>query len=325
LAVYRRAKDDTKQESHALDLNLSGRKIGNVGLLEVVAALQDTLDESRLPCFNLEELNLSDNDLTAASLACLTPVIKLSKYHIKDVNLAKNNISIKDEADAQAFEEFLDSFAECRAIRLLIFSQNDFSGPRAMETLCRVYSRHPAIDSGSLYLSPLDSITGNVSITESSSPLSKSTTKDLQSGISSPEDPFAADPMSAGTILQNRRGLRSIAFIVLADVKLTDSGALWLSYVLTEHLKPEALLSQSSHVPSSILKGYGEATNCTGVVYRPCDSLTSWGVNLLVAAERRRERLQSMNDETESAEESYVVVPSASKGDRLVQSCALDC
>lgn len=57
----------------------------------------------------LDELNLSENNLTLTGLKHLTPVVQLASKDLKDLDLRCNGIRVVSEADAEIWERFLDT------------------------------------------------------------------------------------------------------------------------------------------------------------------------------------------------------------------------
>lgn len=89
------------------------------------------------------------------------------------------------------------------------------------------------------------------------------------------------------------QGLRSIPYLIFSNTDITDSGALFLSYVLPLHHTPQLLMP---HFPppkagpqAETLETYYE-TSCRGVVYRPNEQINSLlSTRVLELAEGMRE------------------------------------
>lgn len=117
------------------------------GFGEVVSALVESLnydgDQGRV--VRLEELCLTNNQLSATSLQALSPIIRLASHDLRDLDLSENSININTEAEVAIWEDFLTSFSDCYVLRRIDFSGNAL-GPRAFEVMTRVYAKQEAVD-----------------------------------------------------------------------------------------------------------------------------------------------------------------------------------
>lgn len=117
------------------------------GFAEVASALVESLsyDGEQGSVIRLEELCLTNNRLSATSLQALSPIIRLARSDLRDLDLSQNNIMINTEAEVALWEDFLTSFRQCCVLRRLDFSCNAL-GPRAFEVMTRVYAKQEAVD-----------------------------------------------------------------------------------------------------------------------------------------------------------------------------------
>ena len=129
-----------------VELDVSGKKLTDAGFAKVAYALVESLgyDSDQGKVARLEELCLRDNHLHAKSLHALTPVIKLSSYDLRDLDLSDNNITINTDEDVATWENFLLSFSRCCVLRKIDF-RGSALGSRAFEVLLRVYAKEMTV------------------------------------------------------------------------------------------------------------------------------------------------------------------------------------
>ncbi|KAJ9635248.1 hypothetical protein H2199_008736 [Coniosporium tulheliwenetii] len=293
---------------HEIEINLAGKNLTDDGLRELVHGLENALQYflDGNPCTKLEELNLANNALTTRSLALLARVIQLAKYDLKDLDLSDNKIQVKTREETQDWGLFLDSFSGCRDFRRLDLTGNDLSGPLPFEIFARVYSWHAPID-------PTD-LQGERLVAEAARHVNGDIDSFARSMESLTVNGHAAAPlhdslltptqftMSAATILKRRCGLRSVPYIILSDTALSDSGALWLSYILARHYFPQQLMSPLKPGPvATQLEEYRHRNNCWGLVYVPNESLGSSGDKVMMHAEAVRQELLGITDDPMAA------------------------
>lgn len=117
------------------------------GFGELASALVKSLnydgDQGRV--VRLEELCLTNNQLSAISLQALSPIIRLASHDLRDLDLSENSININTEAEIAIWEDFLTSFRDCDVLRRIDLSCNAL-GPRALEVMTRVYAKQEAVD-----------------------------------------------------------------------------------------------------------------------------------------------------------------------------------
>lgn len=131
----------------AIELDVSGKDLTDAGFAEVASALVQSLsyngEQGRV--IRLEELCLTNNRLSATSLQALSPIIRLARNDLRDLDLSQNNITINTEGEVAIWEDFLTSFGQCCMLRRIDFSRNAL-GPRAFEVMTRVYAKQEAVD-----------------------------------------------------------------------------------------------------------------------------------------------------------------------------------
>jgi hypothetical protein len=306
-----------------LELCISGKKLGDDGLKEIIEALLESLAVlDGECCFTLDELNLSGNSLTIESFRNLIPIIILSKCDLKTLDLSCNKLVVDTKDDAEHWEAFLDTFRHCRVLQNLSLGGNDLSKAKTLEIFVRVYARHPKID-----LFDTTDYTDNVDDGEEGvegNPVSKAQGKRVVSGSSTSESNVS---MSAGTILLRHSGLRSIPYIDFSNASIDDAGALWLSFIVANHHTPERLLKSLKAAAGPPSPNSVDDIACNGLNYLPNDSMSNTGLKLLKSAERvrhglaesARRGLDTELDDNEidqsEAGSTYVVVEATSPGE----------
>jgi hypothetical protein len=284
-----------------LEICLASKAITDEGLVAVCGGLLDAIehDVPTNTSLVLEELNLAGNKLTVKSLEALVPVIELSSGWLKDLDLSENDISIKTPEDAEAWGDFLGAFSKCHVLRRLDLSSNDFSNSMAFEILVREY-----VQQREMVRRPIDSVVEKLEqlhVSDSPKRPSEKSPKGAQRRASGRHDLSVStpEPIHVGTT-EKLTGLRSVAYIVLKNVKMNGTGALWLSQLVENHRMPEQLMS-SPPKPGpmeSVFRDYRRENRCFGVVYGPNKTLTPLGSKILQAAEvSRRTKLKMLEHE----------------------------
>ena len=130
-----------------VDIDVSGKALSDEGLQEVAKALikSMTYDGEHGKVVRLEEVCLKENKLTAKCLRSLAGVVALAAEDLRDLDLSENSICIITDQQAADWEEFLESFSRCYALRRIDLGGNAL-GRRAFEILARVYGKSEPID-----------------------------------------------------------------------------------------------------------------------------------------------------------------------------------
>lgn len=187
-----------------MEIDVSGRGLTDEGFLETANALTT----SAVFCGEhgkaviLEELGLKGNQLTAESLWALSRVVALSAHDLRDLDLSDNFISVVTTEEVAAWEVLLESFSGCCILRRIDLSGNPL-GPRAFETLARVYGKEEPVDLLSLSdlkLNRDDSTTVFTSPTGGSTSLQQSMRR-----MSIGSDDFVNDTEVASNTASHRR------------------------------------------------------------------------------------------------------------------------
>ncbi|KAL8655598.1 MAG: hypothetical protein Q9226_002981 [Calogaya cf. arnoldii] len=311
-----------------VELDVTGKSLGQEGFQEVAGALTRSLeyhgDLGRV--VQLEELCLKANKLNTACLPALAQIIRHASHELRDLDISDNAFTITTTHDADAWEDFLESFADCCVLRRIDLSGSPLPS-KVFEILARVYSREPAIES-LLYAETedvllshtpnrrltlgenvtLDQQTRNLSLVSASDTYSDDDDEgnisaeegELGLGVGHDPKPLAKDqrqtslPHLASGYLSTR-GLRSVPYLIFANTEMTDAAALHLSYVLADHHPPDRLLKQ---VPPpkpghqvQLLDSYDNETGCQGLIYLPNEQISSPGHRMLELSESARQCL----------------------------------
>jgi len=284
---------------HFIDLVAPSKQLTDDGVAAMVAGLHAAMKRGNSQAsVVLEGLNLRDNNLTTRSLATLAPVIELAKNELKTIVLSDNAISVTSDQEALEWEKFLVAFKDCKTLRRLDLSGNRELGARALEVFSRIHCNEPAIDpvalGGDRSVHTLDEVS-------ESDDNRDGTTVDVSDG--------AFDRMTSGAVLHRRCGLRSIPYISFGYVGLTDTGALWLSYVLQEHYFPNQLLNELNAAPAiSSVDAYQQDAVEGGIDWRGNkDTLEKDGLALLTKVKAIRKMLTHLKSTSSFAVDSEPV------------------
>ena len=257
----------------------------------------------------LQILHISQNGLTARSLAELAVSIEAAGPDLEDLDVSKNLISVADDQDVRSWETFLRSFAQCRSLRRLNLSNNDFNGSKAMEILARVYFDHFKVNAAVWEHSKAsnDSIRG---IEEDG--------EDLNNEVAalSVRDPNIStkheSPLklkTSSSVQPQARGIPSIRCVGMLNCRICDSGALFLSYVVERHRWTQNTVCKTMWGPpqdgySMIATEPNEELSPTGtrilslaesVPYHPFDTLRLGEEELPLLLSRREASTQNEN------------------------------
>lgn len=237
--------------------------------------LQAARTDQRLNC-QLGELHLPRNNISVHGLRHLAYAIRLAGPWLKDVNVSHNQVSVRTAEDRTAWEDFLDAFGACQALRRLDMSHNDFTGTPAFEILTRVYFRHPPYD-------PSLARPGQIDLDDSE-------------GQPAAELPTALENLTIDRGLRGYkeyegRGLRYVPYLVLSNVNMDDSGCFLLSYILERHVEPRHLLEPLKAGPvKQQLDNYDQQSGCSGIIYTT-EGLSHYASKLLTYCEQQRAEL----------------------------------
>lgn len=255
------AGSEKDASGHPIDLQAPNKDLGDDGVCALADGLEIALRSgSVLACLALEDLNLSGNGITTVALARLAPIIDVARHDLKTLNLANNKIRVTTDEEAEQWEAFLLAFKDCFRLRRLDLSNNKELGVRGLEMFARVHINEPAITptaaAGDVSVLSLVSENGD---DDGSSPVHDSVYGDE-------DETEMGKSLSDVRLLKRRCGLRSIPYITLHDIGLTDAGALWFSYVLEDHHYPNQLTHDlnGTHATSHI-KIYQQSASSGGI------------------------------------------------------------
>ncbi|KAI4195106.1 MAG: hypothetical protein LQ346_003530 [Caloplaca aetnensis] len=268
-----------------VELDITGKALGEDGFLEVAAALVKALeyDGQQGRVLLLEELCLKNNNLNAACLLPLAKILRLAAFDIRDLDLSNNDFAIANNRDADAWQDFLESVGGCCLLRRMDLSGNKL-GPKAFEVLAKVYSQEPPIEGcfeDDVEITSHEGTSGRRSISLDSDALSRQT-RNLSLG-SAAEALTDDDDVSSVTGHRTAHGTRH---------DLTDAGALHLSYIVSSHHHPGRLIPYVPPARSSLhiqqLEYYNSKTGCQGIIYLPNLAIGTPGFKVLELSEGAR-------------------------------------
>ncbi|KAL8819341.1 MAG: hypothetical protein Q9223_002194 [Gallowayella weberi] len=287
-----------------VELDVTGKDLGEDGFREVADALTKSLEYhgENGTVVLLEELCLKANKLDATCLPALARIVRLAAHELRDLDLSENLFTITSTQDAHAWEDFLESFAQCYMLRRLDLSGN-LLGSKAFEILAKIYSREPVIDlmleadvEGTPPHGGTPSRRGTIGETEALSRRTRSLSLVSDTDIYSDEDD------------DERTSDQDSKVVHVIQHGITDAGALHLSYVLACHHTPDRLLKQ---VPpprpghqTQLLDAYDSGTGCQGIIYLPNDHVTGAGHKMLELCESTRQSLLDHDGPSQSPEYS---------------------
>ncbi|WPH00239.1 Hypothetical protein R9X50_00306200 [Acrodontium crateriforme] len=303
------AGKESDDHAHSIDLQAPNKALGDEGVAALADGLENALNAATsLASLVLEDLNLAGNGITTASLARLAPIIELAKHDLKTLNLSDNHIRVQTEEESKQWRIFLVAFKGCFRLRRLDLSGNTELSAKALEIFACVHLNEEAIV-------PI-SACGNESVLSLGSKNGDGDDHHPQSpsdGESKYRDSaeFGKD-LAHATLLTRRRGLRSIPYITLQGIGLTDAGALWLSYILEDHYYPTQLIDDLNAIsPSSSIKTYQQDANRNGIDWEGNEtSLGKDGIYLLEKTESSR---MAMLDDQGDLEDSMIIEYSDAK------------
>lgn len=214
----------------------------------------------------LGEAHLNDNDLSMAELAELNAVIKASAPDLKILDLQDNKLSVNSPEDMAIWLDFLQSLSCCRELQTLRLSHNPL-GDKAIELMARAYCRSESQSTSNLATDMQPSFPEKDGLLEETAEpvilvdgIQKSDEGYSGSETRRESVEFAARPTSPGlcrpgtyqlttdTLYKPAGGLRNVTELALEDVRLSDAGALSLSYVI-EHCYQDRECSVLEHLP----------------------------------------------------------------------------
>jgi hypothetical protein len=263
-----------------LDIKAPSKELGDEGCLAMIAGLETALSNSTARVgLALEDLNLTNNNITTVALKRLAPVIALASPTLRSLNLSNNHIKVESVEEAQQWDDFLQSFADCIKLRKVDLSGNTHLGSKALEIFAKV---HVASD----HIPPV-TMTNSDEALGATAKMGRRTSTDSGIGVQA----FEKFPLLDETL---RSGLRSVAFIVLNNVGLDDCGALWLSYVIEDHFFPIQLIDDSESTRGDNMTS---GTSRDGIEWSANDiSLSKDGLLVLRKASLLREQLLKDGD-----------------------------
>jgi Leucine Rich repeat len=288
-----------------LEIDISGKQLTDDEFHEFVLDLRCALEykNSDYPhgVNKLQELHLQGNSLTSDSLVELAKVIFLSSKDLKELDLSNNKINIITSTDVQKWQYFLHSFNQCCVLKKVDFS-NNVLGSRGVEVLARVYIRseldfvetepdkdtdEDAVTNAGVPVPTAASISSSSQAMKSSQRRGKHFQKrlvkhNLTNSPSGSQVATSASKVYTKAELRRfacTRGLRSVPYLILQNVAMTNGGIIHLAEMLKLHRTPEHLLSFLPYGKPPSLPNSENALR--GIHWLPNDRLGRLSVKLM--------------------------------------------
>lgn len=314
-------------ETVKLDIRVPDKDLTDDGLHKLTDGLETAL--STCQHLSLVDLNIAGNSLTTRSLLRLAPLIRRARFNLQTLNLANNNIVVATDEQAREWETFLKAFSECRTLRLLDLSDNTRLGSRGLEILARIYLRESPID-------PVEAwdVQSVLSLPDTVASRPEGAVDELLDASDEDEDTDMMEStcgknLSKGGYLAYRCGLRSIPYMTVRNIGLTDGGALFLSFVLERHYYPIQLITAvNAPESSSRVRLYQQESKSSGLDWDQNDAtLGKDGMLLLQHTQVARRDLMgdadSMHSSVWTIASELTMADADEKEDRASRKAAL--
>lgn len=235
------SKTEAHRDVSPLEINLEGKSLTDDGAEEMSEALVDVLHPANIifPT-RLQSLNMSGNGLTANCLSALASFLHLTADDLEELDLSRNNIDIQAH-DLPAWESFLKSLRDCRALKKLNLSDNKIGGLRTLEAFARVYTQQYKRSLGSVRSCE---IVGDAAAGVGQLKLADKKPAPVAAASDQNHKGSASTTFASGT--HGQKGLPAIHTILLSSASITDGGALFLTYVLEAHSHIQHTLTTSN-------------------------------------------------------------------------------
>ncbi|EED17415.1 conserved hypothetical protein [Talaromyces stipitatus ATCC 10500] len=290
-----------------LEIDISGKELTDDGfnefILDLRIALQSASPEYPQGINKLQELHLKGNQLTVNALVELAKIIQLSSRDLKELDVSNNDISIITISDAQKWKYFLQSFSQCCVLKKIDFSGNSL-GARGIEILARVYIRSELDFVETVVDSEEDEHLNDLELEETTQRGEHAVVSQATKEVSrrSQTSPSKAHTYTDAEFRRYActRGLRSVPYLILQDVSMTNGAIIHLAEMIRMHRTPETLLpflpgGKPLNLPPS---EYGAG----GIYWLPNDGISELSVRLM----KLMEQMQRSIAENESDDELAV-------------------
>ncbi|OKL61286.1 hypothetical protein UA08_03767 [Talaromyces atroroseus] len=319
-----------------LEIDISGKQLTDdefkVFILDLRYALEYKSSEYPRGVNKLQELHLQGNSLTSDSLVELAKAIFLSSQDLKELDISSNKINIVTTSDVQKWQYFLQSFSQCCVLKKIDFSNNAL-GSQGIEVLARVYIRSELdfVDTELATDAEMDTDAVSDAITQHGSPSVSLENGHRMSdagllvpsysattGVHSPSQGIRSSqrrgsqlttPSSKGyTDAELRhfactRGLRSVPYLILQNVAMTNGGIIHLAEMFKLHRTPEHLLS---FLPCGKPPSLPDSENALrGIHWLPNEHLSPLSVKLMKLMSQLKQSSAESDSEDELLEELH--------------------
>ncbi|KAL2001990.1 hypothetical protein VTN02DRAFT_876 [Thermoascus thermophilus] len=329
-----------------LEIDISAKELTDDGFAQFIDDLTACLEyrDNDHPdgVVRLTELHLQHNLLTARSLGKLARVITLSAGDLRELDLSSNEIEISNPEQRVIWQEFLQSFSGCYMLKKLDLSRNPL-GPRGLEILSRVYMQsdldfletdvNDVVEATTAAVDTADEDCLNDRVSalrlddgKENERLSVTNLSKKTPSRSKPRRQCRVQSLSPGEKIVTQddikrfsctRGLRSIPYLIISNVSMTNACAVHLASILSIHRSPEQLLAFLPGGKALTLPDI--VGQCKGIVWLPNRDLGPLAQKLLEMTEMFRDWASATESDDELAEE--IRSPSKAAGNPLaVQS-----
>lgn len=288
----------------------------------------------------ITELHLQGNKLTVQSLEKLAQVVALSPGDLRELDISRNLIVVKTTEQKAIWQAFLESFKGCYLLRKLDFGHNPL-GSWGMEIIARVYMQSELdfleteaedvigtkfeengvvedmsnikLDSGKENRPPASGRNKKQSPSKAKTARQNgeylAPYSQYRRGLTFASLSGRGNQISGGKPTQEdlkryscTRGLRSVPYLILSNIALTNGGAIHLASMITVHRTPEQLLG---YLPAGRTPTLPDTEDrCNGLIWFPNETLGQSEHKLLEMAEVVRQHASIPNSDDEVSDDN---------------------
>ena len=267
-----------------LEIDLTGKDLTDDGFDQVVNSILECInyrdEENPEGAARIAALHIANNQLTVRSLEKLGRVVALSAGDLRELDISRNRIDPTTPEHTDALQIFFESFRGCYLLKKLDLGYNQL-GPVGLEILARVYMQSPVDYSAT---------GGEVNGKADGDCSDKGDQKRALSSVNHhSKDQQQEDKKNAALDRKSHsrsksklsqadvehysctRGLRSIPFLIVAELALSKSGAVHIASMIEARLPAHELLAFLP--PGKTPSLPPEIDTCGGLVWLPNQNL----------------------------------------------------
>ncbi|KAI9367392.1 hypothetical protein BJX61DRAFT_551484 [Aspergillus egyptiacus] len=310
-----------------IEIDLTGKCLTDEGFAQfiddLITCVQFRGADHPVGVAKVTEFHLQGNNLTVQSLAKLGEVIPHINGDLRELNLSQNEIRVQTAEEKKIWRVFLQAFKNCYMLKKLDLSGNPL-GPAGLEVLACVYTKSDldfveddAIDFVAAHGADEEALAGevgalNIDGKENESPRAARSKKSPNKGgkpVKQNGASTAAVPSKSFTVVDLKkyactRGLRSIPYLIISDIAITNISAIHLSHMLATQRASEYLLTYLPPGKASAIPEF--AKSATSVICNPNDTLQPFAKRLLEVTEEYAQfnaKAQADSDDENSDDE----------------------